>query len=126
MDASNPAGVAADLGEIEDALHQDQAEHASLNGKVKRTEKFFETYLKVLYEGIAEYDNPTDRMRQAEAQLHETDLYAEYLDDLEALEEFRKRFEYHDVRRSIGQSLLKLFEHDHGRHGQGARGQSGQ
>lgn len=110
-----PGAIAAALGSIEDELHEQEHRHSELTGICKRKEKFFETYLAALYDQVdpTQCANPTERMKFAMADLHADKLYQEYLDELEALNKLRKKFDYLDIRRSIGQTILRRG-HDQG------------
>jgi hypothetical protein len=109
---TDPNAVMTALGTIEDQLEERQLEHARLAGAVKRAEKFMEVYEATLYDAVEaeEYANPTERKVIAKSMLHDTDEWTQYLDDLDKLEQLRKTFDYLDVRRSIGQSILKAQE----------------
>lgn len=116
MDTSaGPGQIAAALGDIEDELATHQNDHAHLTGQVKRREKFIETYVATLYELVdaRSCSNPTERMIFAKADLHRSKEYTEYLSMVEELEEHRKRLDYLDTRRSIGQTILRRG-HDQG------------
>lgn len=119
IDLDNPGTIGRTLAEVENSLHEQMNEHAELAGKIKRAEKFFKTYESTLYE-MTDPDSvsgPKEREKFAQATMHDTEEWVEYLDDLARYSQLSKQFEYLDVRRSIGQTLVKLEEHSNGRFG---------
>ena len=123
FDVDNPGTIARTMAAIEDELHEAQNEHAELAGKIKRAEKFFKTYESTLYEMVDPdvVSGPKEREKFAQSTMHGTDEWQDYLDDLSRYAQLQKAFEYLDVRRSIGQTLVKLEEHSHGRFGNSAQ-----
>lgn len=120
MQVDAPGPVRTALGQIEDELAQAQQEHAQTKAWVKRHQTFFETYIGTLFTEAAG-NGPVERKENAKALLHNDEIYGEYLEKIELLAELDKTFDYLDARRSIGQSILKSFEHDYSQHGQGAQ-----
>lgn len=123
FDVNNPGTIARTMAEIENELHENQNEHAELAGRIKRAEKFFKTYEATLYEMVDPdaVSGPKEREKFAQSTMHDADEYKDYLDDVSRYAELSKLFEYLDVRRSIGQTLVKLEEHSHGRFGNSAQ-----
>lgn len=125
MDTDHPALIAKTLGEIEDRLHTIQNDYAQHTAWIKRREAFLETYEATLYEMVEGSANPTERKVLAKAMLHQAAEYEEYLARLETRTALKYEIQVLDIRRSIGQSILKAEEAGaHPRHGQEARGQS--
>jgi hypothetical protein len=120
FDIDNPGTIARTMAEIENSLHEDMNRHAELAGKIKRAEKFFKTYEATLYEMIdpASCSGPAERQKFALADMHSSEEWIEHLLDVQEYAKLSKRFDYQDVRRSIGQTLVKLEEHSHGRFGE--------
>lgn len=117
-----PGEIMRALSGIENDLALQQLRHAELTGKIKRRQKFMETFTATLIPMLEEGDTITEKKELAKAALHETEEYQEYLEMIEEHATLDKHYDYFDIRRSIGQSILKRMEHDEAKFGDG-RGQ---
>lgn len=105
MQHDNPHAAMNALGNIEDELAEMQDEHSKLQGAVKGTEQFMKTFAAALYDEV-EGDSAAEKKERAAALMHASDEYIEHLRQIKRLEELKRRFEYLESRKSIGQSIL--------------------
>jgi len=128
MKSDNPMSVVQALGEIDDQLALNQQRHSELAGLCKAGADALKKRIAFEQSTLMEADGKL-AANKAEAiaigKLYKSDEYIGFKTALQEYETLEQMFDYLDTRRSIGQSILKLYRETEFGQTQGQAGKDG-
>lgn len=117
--SQGPGQIARELAKIDNDLEELRDRARKIVGKKKRLDKFIETFEATLAD-LEHAPTVTQAKLSAKAKLHSEKAYRDYLIVVSDVAEIDSDFEYLNIRRSIGQSILKTMADDQARYGKAA------